>query len=78
MPRAILVGLCLAVFLAPSAAFTAEPDAEGFTPLFNGADLDGWVIVNVAPETFSVRDRLIVSTGVPTGVLRTERMYENF
>ena len=43
----------------------------------------GWaarsnVIVNVAPETFSVRDGLIVSTGVPTGVMRTERMYENF
>jgi hypothetical protein len=78
MPRAILVGLCLAVFLAPSTALAAEPDAMGFTPLFNGADLDEWVIVNVAPETFSVRDGMIVSTGVPTGVMRTQRMYENF
>jgi hypothetical protein len=53
-------------------------DAEGFRPLFNGKDLSGWVPVNVAPETFSVRDGLIVSTGVPTGVMRTERPYENF
>ncbi|MGZ3432868.1 MAG: hypothetical protein ACXVA7_13850, partial [Isosphaeraceae bacterium] len=29
---------------------------------FNGKDLSGWVPVNVAPETFSVRDGLIVST----------------
>ena len=53
--------------------------AEGeFIPLFNGKDLSGWVNVNVAPNTFTVRDGMIVSTGVPTGVMRSERMYENF
>lgn len=46
--------------------------------LFNGKDLAGWVVVNVAPDTFSVREGMIVSTGVPTGTMRTERMYENF
>jgi hypothetical protein len=46
--------------------------------LFNERDLSGWVNVNCAPNTFSVRDRMIVSTGVPTGVMRTERQYENF
>ena len=34
--------------------------------------------VNVAPETFTVRDGMIVSTGKPTGVMRTDRPYENF
>ena len=34
--------------------------------------------VNVAPETFTVRDGMIVSTGKPTGVMRTDRTYENF
>ena len=34
--------------------------------------------VNVAPETFTVRDGMIVSTGKPTGVMRTDRQYENF
>jgi hypothetical protein len=51
---------------------------ESFKPLFNGKDLSGWVIVNVAPATFSVQDGMIVSTGKPTGTMRTERMYENF
>lgn len=51
---------------------------EGFRPLFNGKDLTGWVPVNVAPETFSVRDDMIISTGKPTGVMRTDRQYENF
>ena len=46
-------------------------------PLFNGKDLTGWQPVNVAPGTFTARDGMIVSTGKPTGVLRTDRMYEN-
>ena len=49
-----------------------------WTPLFNGRDLDGWINVNCAPNTFSVRDGIIVSTGVPTGVMRTGKQYENF
>lgn len=55
-----------------------KPDAEGFVPLFNGQDLAGWVPVNVAPGTFTVKDGIIVSTGKPTGVMRTEKQYENF
>lgn len=55
------------------------PAAEGeWRDLFNGRDLSGWVIVNVSPSTFTVRDGMIVSTGKPTGTIRTERMYENF
>jgi hypothetical protein len=56
-----------------------EAPAQGeFVPLFNGRDLTGWVNVNCAPGTFTVRDGLIVSTGIPTGILRTDRHYENF
>jgi len=51
---------------------------DNWRPLFNGKDLSGWVNVNVAPGTFTVKDGLIVSTGKPTGTMRTERMYENF
>ncbi|MCI0359057.1 MAG: DUF1080 domain-containing protein [Planctomycetaceae bacterium] len=51
---------------------------ENWQPLFNGKDLNGWVIVNVAPATFTAKDGMIVSTGQPTGTIRTERMYENF
>lgn len=65
----------LVPFLVTNALYGAD---EGFVPLFNGRDLDGWVNVNCAPETWSVRDGLIHCTGHPTGALRTTRQYENF
>jgi hypothetical protein len=40
--------------------------------------MSGWVPVNVDESTFTVRDGMIISTGIPIGVIRTERMYENF
>ena len=46
--------------------------------LFNGKDLEGWVDVNTSPETWSVRDGLLVCTGQPIGVMRSDRQYENF
>jgi hypothetical protein len=46
--------------------------------LFNGRDLSGWVNVNCAPSTFFVRGGEIITTGKPTGYLRTDRQYENF
>ena len=68
-------------FLAASALLAAafvRQDAAPFKPLFNGKDLQGWVSVACAPETWSVRDGLIHSTGKPICELRTDRMYENF
>ena len=67
--------IMLVITTALSFPAAGEPD---WTPLFNGRNLSGWVPVNVAPSTFTVRNNMIVSTGVPTGVMRTERMYENF
>jgi len=46
--------------------------------LFNGKDLAGWVNVNTDPDTWSVRDGLLVCSGHPIGVMRTDRQYENF
>jgi hypothetical protein len=54
------------------------PWPQDFVPLFNGKDLAGWVNVNGAPSTWTVRDGAIVCSGKPTGLLRTERPYENF
>ena len=51
---------------------------EEFVSLFNGRNLDGWVNVNCAPETWTVRDGMIICTGIPTGVMRTEKHYENY
>ncbi|MFT5466413.1 MAG: hypothetical protein ACI8UO_001513 [Verrucomicrobiales bacterium] len=55
-----------------------RPD-PGFVELFNGKDLTGWIDVNTSPETWSVNDEgLLVCTGLPIGVMRSDRMYENF
>jgi len=53
-------------------------DEDRFVSLFNGRDLAGWVNVNCASNTFSVRQGYIHCTGVPTGLLRSEKQYENF
>jgi hypothetical protein len=56
-----------------------EPKADdGFKPLFNGKDLTGWLNVNCHPDTFFVKNGEIITTGQPTGFLRTDRHYENF
>src|SRR5205823_3413500 len=60
-------------------ALAGAPAADdGYTPLFNGRDLTGWVRVNTAPGTFFVKDGEIITTGTPYGFLRTDRQYENF
>jgi hypothetical protein len=51
---------------------------DDYKPLFNGKDLSGWVNVNCAPNTWFVKDDMIITTGKPTGYLRTDRQYENF
>jgi hypothetical protein len=71
----IVLGMVVLLSLAGSIPLQADDD---FRPLFNGKDLSGWVPVNVAPETFTARDEMIISTGQPTGVLRTDHQYENF
>lgn len=47
-------------------------------PLFDGTSLKGWVNINCAADTFTVKDRVIASSGRPICEVRTERMYENF
>ncbi len=49
-----------------------------FRPLFNGRDLEGWHNVNCAPSTWRADGDTIVCSGIPTGVLRTDRHYQNF
>jgi hypothetical protein len=53
-------------------------DAPMFQDLFSGKDLTGWVNVNTAPDTWHVENGMLVCSGRPIGVMRTERQYENF
>ncbi len=68
-----------AALSAPS-AFAQDPadSIPRFRPLFNGKDLSGWVNVNTADDTWRVENGLLVCTGKPIGVMRSEKQYENF
>jgi hypothetical protein len=66
--------LSILLFAAP---VCAEPSA-GWADLFNGRDLTGWVDVNTSPETWKVRDGLLICSGQPIGVMRSAKQYENF
>jgi hypothetical protein len=55
-----------------------SPAVPEFVSLFNGRDLTGWKDVNTSPTTWSVRDGLLVCSGLPIGVMRSEKQYENF
>jgi Domain of Unknown Function (DUF1080) len=75
------ISILIVAIFAASLGVTPLPGADdqsGFTPMFNGKDLAGWVNVNCAPSTFFVRDDEVITTGNPTGYLRTARQYENF
>src|SRR5882724_8719516 len=58
-------------------ACQSMPAAE-FRDLFNGKDLTGWVNVNTDPDTWRVKDGLLICSGHPIGVMRSEKQYENF
>ena len=50
----------------------------GVRDLFNGKDLTGWVVPPDAGDTWSIRNGVLVCSGRPNGVMRTDRQYENF
>lgn len=61
-----------------SLVIAAPEGVPQFRSLFNGKDLSGWVPVNTGPDTWTVRDGLLVCSGQPIGVMRSEKQYENF
>lgn len=65
------------LFVAVGDRVSAGPVPE-FRDLFNGKDLSGWINVNTDDDTWSVRDGLLVCSGRPIGVMRSEKQYENF
>jgi len=49
-----------------------------YRPIFNGKNLKGWVNVNTNADTWSVKNGMLVCSGQPIGVMRSEKEYENF
>ena len=66
------------LYLLLFSPFIFAQEAPVFKDLFNGKDLSGWVNVNTSEKTWSVKDGLLVCTGKPIGVMRSDKQYENF
>lgn len=77
MLKSFLISALLLFAFAPA---MSQPEFEplAFKPLFNGKNLGGWVNVNTAEDTWKVKKKVLISTGKPIGVMRTDRQYENF
>lgn len=82
LKRRMAASLTLA--LALSATAQDQRDEEGFTPLFNGRDLTGWVYgkrgsgENKSGAGYQVADGVVYCTGKDGGNLYTEREYADF
>lgn len=72
----LLMAVCTAIIGQEQS--NGEEDALHFRPLFNGVDLTGWVDVNTSEETWRVEDSTLICSGLPIGVMRSDRQYENF
>jgi hypothetical protein len=68
--------------LLPAAAAAAPKDEPNAVPvwrdLFNKKDLKGWIRVNTDESTWKVKDKMLICSGHPIGVMRSDRQYENF
>lgn len=76
MKRSLLLAGLSSCWMA--AGILQAGELPGWKDLFNGRDLTGWENINTAPDTWSVRDGILVCKGQPIGVMCTDREYENF
>jgi hypothetical protein len=82
---ALMTESTLAVGLRSDEVTTHPQEHEGWIDLLGG-DLDSnWRVSNCAASTFTLvpdpadaDSRMLLCTGLPTGVMRTSKMYENF
>ncbi len=74
--RIALAGL--AILMCVGCFSVRADDVPAFRDLFNGEDLSGWVNVNTAEDTWKVDNGVLICSGKPIGVMRTDRQYENF
>ena len=80
-----LLTLAVVTLLAPLAAIQRPNTAEaGFTPLFNGKDLSGWVYgtrdgkENKTGQGYQVENGVLFTTDTDGGNLFTEKEYDDF
>ncbi|MBL7187307.1 MAG: DUF1080 domain-containing protein [Phycisphaerae bacterium] len=75
MSKTVIIIPLIIVLLSGCAGTNIDTDNAGYVSLFNGSDLDGWVIENNA--AFSARDGLLV-LNKGAGWLRSEEEFGDF
>lgn len=76
---AVLLALLSCATLAAEPLIDDKEKADGFVPLFNGKDLNGWKVYAGKPESWTAADGLLVCTGAKGGGwLGTRRDYADF
>lgn len=68
----------IALVVVATGLFIPTLHAAEPTALFNGKDLAGWINIYNTPDTWNVRDGVLVCTAKSPGFLRTESMYQNY
>ena len=81
MKKFLLICSALNIFFVIGSSGNDDENSDkalGFVNLFNGKDLTNWVDVNTSPDTWSVKDGMMICSGHPIGVMRSKKQYENF
>lgn len=78
--KTILASLAISGALVFTLALqnTLAADDAGFTPIFNGKNLDGWTLINKKGEGYGVSNGILFCARGGGGNLLTEREYSDF
>ncbi len=79
MPTATTRLILTAALLVTAVALPHCAQPPGFVSLIPRFDLDEhWIVEGSAPETWSVKDGVIICSGKPNGFLRSKKSYRDF
>lgn len=76
-----ILTLVAAAWLTTGSAAEKQANADGFKPLFNGKDFDGWKfeLGKADPKkTYRITHKVIICTGQPNGYFYTTKSYKNY
>jgi hypothetical protein len=77
MRRLLMLSLIVILCNLASAAIADEAPA-GFKPLFNGKNLDGWMVFGGSKTAWGADNGILYTTGGGGGWLLTKKIYSNF
>jgi len=79
MPSTITRRLLLGTLLASGLTMPLPAQSDGFVSLSPKTSFEEhWILEGSAPDTWTVKDGVIVCSGAPNGFLRSKKTYRNF